>query len=178
MHPHVAGVFQQLDDARLALRAAVDSVPSGARSIRPGEDRWSVNEILEHLSLVERRFTGLIAMRIAEAESAGLEAEGAARDPFPANLRQLFADRANRRTAPEAVHPTRNLSDAEAWAAVEAARATLRETVTAADGKALSRVKHAHPVFGTLDVYQLVELIASHEIRHSKQIAGIAEQLT
>jgi hypothetical protein len=25
-------------------------------------------------------------------------------------------------------------------------------------------------------VYQLVELVANHEVRHSKQIAGIAEQ--
>jgi hypothetical protein len=29
-----------------------------------------------------------------------------------------------------------------------------------------------------LNMYQLVELIANHEVRHSKQIAGIAEQLT
>src|SRR5262245_45819328 len=178
MHPHVAGVFRQLDDARSTLRAAVDAVPTGARSTRPGEDRWSVNEILEHLSLVERRFTGLIAMRIAEAKAAGLGSEDDARDPFPPNLRQMFADRANRRTAPEAVHPTGGWSDAEAWVAVEHARAALRETVSAVDGLALSRVKHAHPVFGTLSVYQLVELIANHEVRHSKQIAGIAEQLT
>lgn len=178
MHPFVLGVFTQLEDARAALRSAVDAVPPGARSKRPGDDRWSVNEILEHLSLVERRFTGLIAMRIAEARNAGLGAEHDTRDAFPAGLRQMFGDRANRRTAPEAVHPTGNLQDAEAWDAVERARALLRETVGSADGLALSRVTHTHPVFGILSVYQLVELIANHEVRHSKQIAGIAEQFT
>lgn len=178
MHPHVAGVFKQLDDARAKLRTAVDAVPASVRNRRPGADRWSVNEILEHLSLVERRFTGLIAMRIAEAREAGLGAEEENRDAFPVGLRQMLADRASRRQAPEAVHPKGGLDEAAAWAAVEGARELLRDTVSAADGLALSRVAHTHPVFGTLNVYQLVELIANHEVRHSKQIAGIAEEFT
>ncbi len=178
MHPHVAGVFTQLDEARSTLRAAVEMVPSHLRSQRPGDDRWSVNEILEHLSLVEQRFAGLIAMRIAEAQNTGVGPEQDTRDPFPVALRQMLADRANRRSAPEAVHPRAGLDEAAAWAAVERARSLTRDTVIAADGLALSQVTHNHPVFGTLNMYQLVELIANHEVRHSKQIAGIAEQLT
>ncbi|MCM3879023.1 MAG: DinB family protein [Vicinamibacterales bacterium] len=176
MHPHVVDVFQQLDEARLKLRAAVDTVPAPLRGKRPGDDRWSVNEILEHLSLVEQRFAGLIAMRIAEAAQSDVGVEQETRDPFPTRLRQMFADRANRRSAPEAVHPTGSLGDEAAWAAVERARVMTRDIVSAADGLALSRIVHNHPVFGTLSVYQLVELIANHEVRHSKQIAGIGEE--
>jgi uncharacterized damage-inducible protein DinB len=177
MHPHIVGVFQQLDGARTKLRAAVDLVPADLRGRRPGDDRWSVNEILEHLSLVEQRFGGLIAMRIAEARQSGIGPEQETREPFPARLNQMFADRANRRSAPEAVHPTGSLGEKAAWEAVERARALIREIVSAADGLALSHVVHNHPVFGTLNVYQLVELIANHEVRHSKQIAGIAAEL-
>lgn len=176
MHPHVAGVFKQLEDARAKLRAAVDTVPMNVRSRRPGDDRWSVNEILEHLSLVEQRFAALIAMRIAEAREVGLGAEQETRDPFPQALRRMFDDRANRRSAPEAVHPRGGLDHAAAWAAVDRSRALMRDTLEQADGLALSRVIHNHPVFGTLNVYQLVELVANHEMRHSKQIAGIADQ--
>jgi hypothetical protein len=178
MHPHVIGVFKQLDEARMKLEAAVQAVPPHKRSRRPAPDRWSVNEILEHLSLVEQRFAGLIAMRIAEATQGELGPEQDARDPFPVALRQLFDDRANRRSAPEAVHPKAGLDDAAAWAAVEASRRFMRDTISAADGLALSQVLHHHPVFGTLNVYQLVELVANHEVRHSKQIAGIGDELT
>jgi uncharacterized damage-inducible protein DinB len=178
MHPHVADVFSQLDAARARLREAVDAVPIEARGKRPGDGRWSVNEILEHLALVERRFAGLIALRIAEARDAGLGPEKPDRDPFPASLKQALNDRANRRTAPEAVHPKGNLDAAAAWDEAEKARVITRDIVTGADGLALSEVRHTHPVFGTLTVYQLVELIANHEVRHSKQIAGIAEQIT
>ena len=118
----------------------------------------------------------LIAMRIAEAREVGLGAEQDARDPFPPALRRMFDDRASRRSAPEAVHPKGGLDHEAAWAAVERSRALMRDTVQGADGLALSRVIHNHPVFGTLNVYQLVELVANHEVRHSKQIAGIAEQ--
>ena len=176
MHPHVAGVFKQLEDARAKLHAAVDTVPMNLRSRRPGDDRWSVDEILEHLSLVEQRFAALIAMRIAEAREVGLGAEEETRDPFPQTLRRMLDDRANRRSAPEAVHPKGGLDHAAAWAAVERSRVLMRDTIAGADGLALSRVVHNHPVFGTLNVYQLVELVANHEVRHSKQIAGIAGQ--
>ena len=175
MHPHVADVLAQLDNARATLLVAVNAVPIEVRSRRPGPDRWSVNEILEHLSLVEQRFAGLIALRIDEARRTGLGAEQDSRDPFPAHLQQMLADRARRRNAPDAVHPTGRLDAAAALEAVDNARAFTRATVMAADGLALSQVMHPHPVFGTLSVYQLVELIARHEVRHSKQIAGILD---
>lgn len=168
MHPHVADVLRQLDEARAKLQAAVAAVPGKVRHQRPGEGRWSVVEILEHLSLVEQRFAGLVAMRIAEAREAGLGPEQDTREPFPPGLQQTLGDRANRRSAPEAVHPTAGLDEAAAWAAVERSRALMRDTISAADGLALSQVKHTHPVFGTLSVYQLAELVANHEVRHSK----------
>lgn len=177
MHPHLTEVLTRLDQARAELRAAVDAVPEHLRDRRPAEDRWSVANILEHLSLVEQRFAAIIAKRISEARQAGLGAEQQARDPFPPDLQKTLSDRANRRNAPEPVQP-RGLDHAAAWAAVERARADLRATVIDADGLALSRVLHVHPVFGTLNVYQLMEFIAGHEARHSKQIAGIAEQCT
>jgi hypothetical protein len=62
-------------------------------------------------------------------------------------------------------------------AEVERVRAVLRTTLLEADGLALSRVTHTHPVLGVLSVYQLVEFIARHEARHARQIAGIAEEL-
>ena len=45
-----------------------------------------------------------------------------------------------------------------------------RRTVGAADGLALSEVEHTHSFFGTLTVYQWVELVAAHASRHADQI--------
>jgi hypothetical protein len=177
MQTQLAEVMTRLDQARAELRAAVDAIPVSLRGRQPGPERWSVGQILEHLSLVEKRFSAIIAMRIGEAREAGLGPEQHAREPLPPNLQQLMADRANRRNAPEPVQPKGNMDPQLAWAEVERARADLKTTVTAADGLALSQVVHHHPVFGTLNVYQLIEFIAGHETRHSRQIAGLVGEL-
>jgi DinB superfamily len=177
MNPAVTESFVNLDNARKALREAVDTVPGTRRAERPAADRWSVSEILEHLWLVEKRFAAIIAMRIGEARNAGLGAEQGTREPLPSNLQQMLTDRANRRNAPEAVRPTGKMDHDAAWAGLEGVRAGLRQAVEAADGLALSSVTHNHPVFGTLNVYQLMDFIAGHEARHAKQIRGVADAL-
>ena len=173
LHPNVSDVLTELEQARAVLRDAVDAVPDSDRATRPGEGCWSVNEILEHLSMVERRFTGVLAMRIQEAKDAGLGAEQSARTPIPAELKKMLGDRTNRRNAPEAVRPSGTLDFGNAWQAVENARGELCELLRSNEGLALGTVTHQHPVFGTLNVYQFAELIANHERRHAKQIAGM-----
>jgi hypothetical protein len=177
LHPNVSDVLTELEHARGMLRDAVHAVPESDRAKRPGEGRWSVNEVLEHLSMVERRFTGLLAMRIQEAKETGLGMEHNARAPIPPELKKMLEDRANRRNAPHAVHPSGTLDSRSAWRAVEDARAELCELLCCNEGLALSTVLHQHPIFGTLNVYQFAELIANHERRHAKQIAGVAAQL-
>ena len=171
LHPNVSDVLTELEQARAVLRDAVDAVPESDRAKHPSEGSWSVNEILEHLSMVERRFTGLLAMRIQEAKDAGLGAEQGARASLPAELKKMLGDRTNRRNAPDAVRPTGSLDFRNAWRAVEDARAELCELLRSNQGLALGTVMHQHPVFGTLSVYQFAELIANHERRHAKQIA-------
>jgi uncharacterized damage-inducible protein DinB len=178
MNTLVAECFANLDQARSGLRAVVDRVPAHRRGERPAPDRWSVNEILEHLSLVEKRFAAIIALRISEARAAGLGAEHNPRVPLPPNLVQMLRDRANRRNAPDAVQPTGAVDHLSGWTELERIRRELRATVAEADGLALSTVTHNHPVFGTLSVYQLMDFIAGHEMRHAGQIAGIADALT
>ena len=177
LHQNVSDVLTELEQARGVLRDAVDAVPDSDREKRPGEGRWSVNEILEHLSMVERRFTGIIAMRIQEAKQTGLGAEETARAPIPPDLKKMLEDRSNRRNAPDAVRPSGTLDFHNAWQAVEAARAELCELLSSNEGLALSTVMHQHPVFGTLNVYQFAELIANHERRHAEQIADLNRRL-
>jgi hypothetical protein len=176
IHPNVSEVLTELEQARVTLRHAVEAVPETSRATRPGEGRWSVNEVLEHLSMVERRFTGVLATRIREAKEAGLGAEENPRDPLSLELRTRLGDRTNRRNAPEAVIPSGTLDSGSAWRSVEEARAALCELLRSNEGLALSTVLHQHPVFGTLTAYQVAELIAHHERRHAKQIAGIAQE--
>jgi hypothetical protein len=173
VHPHLAAVIDRLNSARADLRTAVDAVPASVRNRRPAPDRWSVAEVLEHLSLVERLFTTRVTDAIAAVGTLGVE-RAAERVPLPAEIEAIIANRENKRTAPDPAHPRAGLDADAAWAAVERSRAALLDTLRAADGLALSEVQTSHPAFGALTVYQMSELIAGHEARHAAQIREIA----
>jgi hypothetical protein len=168
--------FAGLDRSRAGLRAAVDAVPAKLREQAPGDNRWSAAGVVEHLAIIDERFTGLLAGKIADARAAGLGQEDGVPSRLPSSVETTLADRTQRRTAPEPLHPS-GLSFDAAWSRAEAARAAFRAMLGAADGLALSRVIHEHPRFGALNAYQWAGFLAAHESRHAEQIREIAAQV-
>jgi hypothetical protein len=176
MHSSLIEAFARLDRSRAGLRAVVETVPAQLRDQPPAPDRWSVAGVIEHLALVEERFTAIVATKIEEARAGGLGREEGSAAPLPPDVEARLADRAERRTAPEPLHPS-GLVFGAAWDRADAARAAFRLMLSAADGLALSRVIHEHPRFGALSAYQWAGFVAAHESRHAEQIGEIASQL-
>ena len=176
MHPHLTEVFALLDEAQAALRAAVAVVAPAARGRKPAPDRWSVNEVLEHLALATTRFTASVSGAIDQARAAGIGREEAGRVPLDETIRRRLADRGERREAPESMVPTGSLDADAAWAAQERAHQAFITIVSGADGLALSGVTAEHRRWGPLTVYQWAECLAGHERRHAEQIAELAPE--
>src|SRR4051812_7346751 len=104
LHPSTAKLFEHLDQKRAALHATVDEIPPELRQRRPAPERWSAVEILQHLSLVERRLTYLFNQWLAEAREKGLPTEAPA-DPGPAVNLEVVLNRGYQVKASEAVQP-------------------------------------------------------------------------
>jgi hypothetical protein len=172
MHTHLTEVLSRLDGARAALRGALDAIPAPLQQQRPAPDRWSAAEVIEHLTLVERIFGGRIVNAIDAARS-GLAPEAHPRAALPDAVEQRMGDRVNKRQAPETAQPTGTVDVAAGWAALESNHRNLRAALNTCDGLALSQVTLDHPFFGTMTVYQWVELMAAHEGRHTEQIREI-----
>jgi len=177
MHTHLTEVLSRLDASRATLRGAIDAIPPALQQQRPGSNRWSAAEVLEHLTLVESIFGGRI-MKALEAARSGLSPEAQPRAPLPDAVEQRMGDRVNRRQAPEPAQPTGRVDIAAGWTTLERNHASLRAALAGCDGLALSQVTLDHPFFGTMNVYQWVELMAAHEGRHTEQIREIAAALT
>jgi hypothetical protein len=139
----------------------------------PIAGRWLASSSISRL--VDGRFTA-IAGKIADARGAGLGNEEGQPELLSPHVEAMLADRSERRTAPDLLHP-RGLDSAAAWERAEAARAAFRLMLSAADGLALSGVIHEHPRFGALNAYQWGGFLAAHESRHAEQIREIASQL-
>src|SRR5690242_10415065 len=135
MHPRTEQLLQQLDEHHQVLRAAVDSVPSTLRDTRLVPDRWSVAEVLEHLTRVETGITRLLASKLSEAQAAGtLQPERDIRAVPNTIDRARLLDRTRRITAGERVVPRGEMDSTTALAALEKSRADLRTLVTTYDG--------------------------------------------
>ena len=173
MHPHLSEVLTRLDNARATLRGAIDAVPPAMQRQRPAADRWSAAEVLEHLPLVELIFGGRIVIALETART-GLSPEAQPRAPLPDAVERRMGDRVNKRQAPEPARPTGTVDIATGWTTLEGHHAHLRAALAGCDGLALSQVTLDHPFFGTMNVYQWVELMAAHEGRHTEQIREIA----
>jgi uncharacterized damage-inducible protein DinB len=161
-------VAGQLESARAELIVVVSGLTEEQALTRPAPDRWSVLECLEHVNLVERRFLGMV-----RAAEAGTPAErDAAKE---AGIKDRVLDRSNRRTAPEAVHPTGKYgSISEALQEFNAARdETLR--FASEEGVNLLSRKASHPVLGPLNGVEALLLIADHGRRHTAQMREAAE---
>jgi len=178
VHPRIAELLDHLDRHHIALRAAVDAVPSALRGQRPAPDRWSVSEVLEHLGLVERRFTQFFAARVAEARARGLGADPETTPVVPAFDVAAAVDRRRTITALESVVPRGDLDAERAWTALDDAHRGLRAEMVAADGCALGELTFSHPAFGALDFYQWLVFLGAHESRHADQIREIGRALS
>jgi len=176
VHPRITELLAHLDRERAGLHAAVESVSPARREERQAPERWSVAEILEHLVLVERRLTYLVATAVAGARAKGLPAETEMTPVMWTVPVKVFLDRSRKITAAEAVLPRGELDSAAASKALESTRAQLRATIIAADGLALADVVYPHPLVGQLNMYQWIGFIGSHEARHAAQIRDLAAE--
>jgi len=136
-----------------------------------------VAEVLEHLVKVDRFFAQRMSEAIREARTSGLAPEQHPREPLPQTVDRTIRDRTDRRPAREAMQPTGDLDAEAAWEELDRARNDVRAVMAEADGLALGRVTSDHRFFGTLTIYQWVELTAAHEIRHADQIREIGAAL-
>jgi hypothetical protein len=178
MHPHLTTVLGRLDAARTDLHAAVDSVPAPLRAQKPARDRWSVNEVVEHIGLVEERFLTMVLAEVDRALAAGLGPEIGSPPLLPDQLQVMVIDRVNKRSAPDTVQPTGTVDSMTGLQRIADAHTRLRDGLAKADGLALGTVTCDHRFFGTLNVYQWVELLAGHEERHMQQVREVATQIS
>jgi len=178
MHPRTDDILSHLEESRATLHAAVDAVPSLLRETRPAPDRWSVAEVLEHLTRVEEQLTRVLATKLSEAQMTGALGPEEATSPVTDSLdRVLLLDRRRRITAGERVLPRGEMDSATALASLDKTRANLRELVVSHDGLSLGVVRFPHPVLGVIDGYQWFTFIGTHEARHAAQIREIGESL-
>jgi len=168
----VAEIYEAIDKARAQLLSSVEGLSDVQHSFRTAPDRWSIADVLEHLSLVEGQLARLFHVMIAKAEAAAA-GEGAA-SFAPVSIEDSLAPlRTQKLQAPEGARPSGQVAPAEAVARLTESRASiraLRPRLEQVDGTA---VRYPHPAAGPINIYQWLLFVGAHEDRHRAQIEDV-----
>jgi hypothetical protein len=163
--PARAGLIKDLQESRDTFIAGVTGISDAQGKFKPAPDRWSIEEVAEHIALVE---VGLMARLMQEATPC----EHIERPERQAELRKLGFERASKRQAPERARPTGrfgSLSNAlnEFKANREKTLAYMRDCQDDLHARTI-----VHPI-GAMTCHELVVLMASHTLRHLEQIREV-----
>lgn len=173
----VAEIYEEIDGTREKLFRAVEDLDDGQHGFRSSPERWSIAEIIEHLSIVEGQVAGLLEKLLSKAEAGGhTRAEGSTFAPVSI-AEQVELTREQKLTAPEQIRPT-GVPLAGALYALRSTRASLhalRPRVERVEGTAMS---FPHPVWGAINLYQWLAFVGAHEQRHLAQIEALKEALS
>jgi len=158
----------QLNASRDTLTAAVAGLSEAQLTFRPGEGRWTIAEVLEHLAVTEMGVPQLVQQQLMKTP-----ARETVDDRRDASIRKVMVDRSRKAQSPEPLRPTGRFPNGQiALQAFTGARGkTIEYTQATADD--LRHHVFAHPALGPLDGYQWILFLAAHTERHTAQIEEV-----
>lgn len=148
-----------------AFLAGTSGLTDAQGKFKPAPDRWSIEECVEHLAVVEK----WILNRISEDYTPSDRVE---RPDRQAELRQIAANRINKRPAPDRLRPTGRFGSlAKARDQFAASRAeTIAYLSACVDDLHARTVVHG---LGPMTSYEFLIYTANHTLRHLDQIREI-----
>jgi uncharacterized damage-inducible protein DinB len=146
-------------------------VPADQWKTRPAEGRWSAGELTGHLITIERAIIGR-ADRLLSKPPKEVSFFKRFHIPMVVVESRLIRLKTPIPLDPGTVHEKEEML-AELRQVRERTLAFIKETME----RDLSKYRMAHPFLGLLNTYEWFQMIASHEIRHTKQMREIVRTL-
>jgi uncharacterized damage-inducible protein DinB len=166
--PELDSIIACMAKAQRRLLSAADAVPAEEWKTRPSEGRWSAAELVAHLMMVERAVIGK-ADRVAQKPPKRVSLLMRIHIPMA-----LVESRWIRRKSPVPVEPEMLSGKEEMLAELRTVRERSLAFLDETKGRNLGEYCWKHPALGTLNAYEWMQFIASHELRHTKQMKEIA----
>jgi hypothetical protein len=150
--------------------AETEKLSDAQWNFKPGPDRWSVGEVVEHLALAES-FLAESRQKVMTGPAPTPEQLAAAKGKEELILKAI-PDRTQKVQAPEPIQPKQRLGPrSKVMAAYRDRRAgTLEYARTTADDL---RSRVGESPLGPLDAYQWLLFVAAHNERHLGQIREV-----
>lgn len=173
MHRSLKGPWDRLVAGKERLLDRIGGVDPALRTRRPGPDRWSVIEVLEHVVIVE---TGIASALTRDPSPDRPRRFDGRWWRYPA-LRVVLALGVRIRLPVESIAPTGSAGWEELQTRWTAGRERMRQWLEGVDPVILGTPRFKHPIGGWLDVPQGVTFAGDHLFHHLPQVERVLTSL-
>jgi uncharacterized damage-inducible protein DinB len=169
--PTLKTIVANLDRAQRKLLCAADAISANQWEARPGEGRWSAGELVSHLITIERAILRN-ADRMLQKPPKSVPFYKRFHVPMAAVESRLI-----RRKTPIPLDTQMVREKEEMLAELREVRERTLAFIGEIRERDLSKYLMPHAFLGMLNAYEWLQMIASHEVRHTKQMKEIAAAL-
>jgi len=165
-------IREKLARAQTAFFRAADAIPAEKWANCPGLNEWSAAELVAHLVVVER---GVVTNVDRLTQKTPIPV------PFPKRVHLplwLVEARVIRRKSPVPLDESLMAEKEAMLAGLRRVRERTLAFMSETERRDLSAYCWRHPFLGMLNVYEWMEMIAAHQLRHSKQVREIEAKLS
>ena len=159
--------LQYLESTKKGVLDATKGLSDAQWNFKPGPDRWSVAEVMEHLAAAEDMLRGVTQEQVMKSPEVAVR-DAVETKKADDGVLAMVPDRSHKVQAPEPLKPTNRFgSPAAAQKHFVESRTTTEEYLRNTAGL---RTHLGDSPMGKLDGYEFVLLIAAHSERHTKQM--------
>jgi DinB superfamily len=159
-----------LESTKKDIVDATKGLSEAQWNFKPGPDRWSIAQVMEHLAAAEDLLRGMDQEQVMKSPAVPLRAAAEIKKADEGVL-ALVPDRSRKVQAPDPLKPTNRFgSPAEAESHFLESRATTEQFLKTTPAL---RAHVGDSPLGKLDGYEFVLFIAAHSERHTKQMLEV-----
>jgi DinB superfamily len=162
--------LQYLESTKRGVLEATKGLSEAQWNFKPGPDRWSLAQIMEHLAAAEDMLRGLAQEQVMKSPAVPVRDEAETKKADESVL-TMVPDRSHKAQAPEPLRPTNRFgSAAAAQKHFVESRATTEEYLKSTPGL---RAHLFDSPMGKLDGYEWLLFTGAHSERHTKQMLEV-----
>ena len=172
----IADIYSANEKIREIFLDAVGSITPEEAAALPEGEKWSIQQIVEHVSMVDTGALRICAKLVEGAKAIGKPSDG------KINITDEFSNKSGavanvKVEAPERVHPTGTVTIPEALERMKLNRPGFKSIQADLERYDLSEPTFPHPFFGDIGAAEWLIIAGGHEMRHKQQIERVLEKV-
>ena len=169
-------IYEGNKKIRERLKEVLSPLSEHQISTLPEDEKWTVAQIVEHISMVDEGAMKICAKLLKKAEAAGTISDGkvSISENFLQKGKEIARMKVN---APEFVQPTGAKSIDESLATLDQTTEQLEQLRSLFESVDGTDLKFPHPFFGDISAQEWLSLKGGHEMRHIKQIENLLAKI-